>query len=45
MVWVCFLSYHTGPIYKIEGIMDQFDSLNTLKNNRMPYAEEEMPLK
>ncbi|XP_058642156.1 interphotoreceptor matrix proteoglycan 2 isoform X2 [Onychostoma macrolepis] len=40
-----FLILHVGPIYRIPGIMDQFEYIKILKEVMLPYAEEEMPLK
>lgn len=45
MVWGCFSYYGTGPIYKIDGIMDQHKYVEILEEVMLPYAEEEMPLK
>ncbi len=40
-----FLILRVGPIYRIPGIMDQFEYIKILKEVMLPYAEEEMPLK
>ena len=45
MVWGCFSYYGFGPIYRIPGIMDQFEYIKILEEIMLPYAEEEMPLK
>lgn len=45
LVWGCFSSRGVGPIYRIEGIMDQMKYKDILSNVMLPYAEEEMPLK
>ena len=45
MVWGCFSYYGVGPIYRIPGIMDQFEYIKILEGIMLPYAEEEMSLK
>ncbi len=40
-----FLILLVGPIYRIPGIMDQFEYIKILKEVMLPYAKEEMPLK
>ncbi len=40
-----FLILRVGAIYRIPGIMDQFEYIKILKEVMLPYAEEEMPLK
>ncbi len=40
-----FILRVVGPIYRIPGIMDQFEFIKILKKVMLPYAEEEMPLK
>lgn len=44
MVWGCFSSSKTGPMIKIDGIMDRFLYRDILQNHMLPYAEWEMPL-
>ena len=44
-IWACFSYYDVGPIYKINGIIDQNIYLKILQNTMLPYAEEDMPLK
>lgn len=44
MVWGCFSYYGVGPIYKIEGIMDQHKYVEILKQVMLPYVREEIPL-
>ena len=45
MIWGCFSYYGVGPIYRIPGIMDQFEYIRILEEVMLPYAEEEMPLR
>lgn len=45
MVWGCFSYNGVGPIYKINGIMDQHIYVDILNNVMLPYANEDMPLK
>ena len=45
MAWGCFSYYGVGPIYRIPGIMDQFEYIKILEEIMLPYAEKEMPLK
>ena len=45
MLWGCFSYCGVGPIYRIPGIMDQFQYIKILEEVMLPYAEEEMPLK
>ncbi len=40
-----FLILHVGTIYRIPGIMDQFEYIKILKEVMLPYVEEEIPLK
>lgn len=44
MVWGCFSSSGTGPLVKIDGIMDRFVYRDILENHMLPFAEWEMPL-
>ena len=44
-IWAYFFYYGVGPIYKIDGIMDQNIYLEILQNTMLSFAEEEMPLK
>ncbi len=39
-----FLILRVVPVYRIRGIMDQFEYIKTLMEVMLPYAEEEMPL-
>lgn len=39
------LILRVGPIYRIPGIMDQFEYIRILKEVMLPYDEEEMPWK
>ena len=45
MLWGCFSYCGVWPIYRIPGIMDQFQYIKILEEVMLPYAEEEMPLK
>ena len=45
MVWGCFLAQGTGPIHKINGILDRFVYKDTMEDIMLPHAEWEMPLK
>ncbi len=40
-----FLILHVGPIYRIPGIMDQFEYIQLLIEVMLSYVEEEVPLK
>ena len=44
MVWGCFSYGGVGPVYRVPGIMDQFEYINILEEIMLPYAKEEMPL-
>lgn len=45
MLWGCFSASGVGPIYWINGKMCAVDYVEILKNQMLPYSEEEMPLK
>ena len=45
MVWGCFSALGTGPIHKINGIMDRFVYKDIMEDVMLPHAEWEMPLK
>ena len=45
MVWGCFSRSGTGPLVRIDTIMDRFVYRDILRNHMLPYAEEEMPLR
>ena len=45
MVWGCFSALGTGPIHKIDGIMDSFVYKDIMEDVMLPHAEWEMPLK
>lgn len=40
-----FLAMGSGPIHKINGIMDRFMYKDIVENVMLPHTEEEMPLK
>ena len=44
MVWGCFSRSGTGPLVRIEGVMDRFVYKDILQTHMLPFAEEEMPL-
>ena len=44
MVWGCFSGSGTGPLHKIEGIMDRFMYKDILEQVMLPHAEWNMPL-
>ena len=45
MVWGCFSALGTGPIHKINGIMDCFVYKDIMEDVMLPHAEWKMPLK
>ena len=45
MVWECFSALGTGPIHKINGVMDCFVYKDIMEDVMLPHAEWEMPLK
>lgn len=44
MLWGCFGWSGVGPIYRVEGKMDQNQYLHILENVMEPYAEENLPV-
>jgi len=44
MVWGCVSRSGTGPIHRIEGIMDAIGYRNILADVLLPYSEENLPL-
>lgn len=44
MIWGCFSSSGVGPIFWIKDKMCAVDYVEILKNQMLPFAEEEMPL-
>jgi hypothetical protein len=45
MVWGCFSSKGTGPLVRVNGIMDRFVYKDILDKNMLPYAKKHMPKK
>lgn len=45
MVWGCFSSNGTGPLVRVNGIMDRFVYKDILDKNMLPYARKNMPKK
>ena len=45
MLWGCFSSFGTGPVFNITQNMDRFLYLDILKNTMLPYAEDNLPLR
>lgn len=45
MVWGSFSYHGVGPIYRINGVMDQHVYVDILQGTMLPYAEEEMPIR
>lgn len=45
MVWGCFSGSGTGPLVRVDGIMDRYLYRDILRDHMLPYAEEEMPLR
>lgn len=43
MVWGCFSWYGVGPIHRIEGILNQYKYLDIMRDQMLPFAEENMP--
>ncbi|GJQ84716.1 hypothetical protein Trydic_g21122 [Trypoxylus dichotomus] len=44
MVWGCMPWRGVGPIYHIEGLMDQHQHIRVLKNVLVPYTDENLPI-
>jgi hypothetical protein len=44
MVWGCVSATGTGPIYRVEGIMNAIGYRDILHNVLLPYSEENLPL-
>jgi hypothetical protein len=46
MLWECFSGFSgVGPLYRINGIMDQHVYKSIMENKMEPHAEENMPLR
>ena len=43
MVWGCFSWAGIGPLYRVNGIMDQLQYREILSNQMLPHALEKMP--
>ena len=44
MVWGCVSRYGTGPVHRIDGIMDAIGYRNILADVLLPYSEDNLPL-
>ncbi len=44
MVWGCVSRFSTGPVHRIDGIMDAIGYRNILADVLLPYSEDRLPL-